>query len=245
VPGTIRPRYAPATTIARSLPGRRPRARSPSFLTRWPDFWSRIAPSANAGAGLRRPALSGSDANDGERGGGSGVERGFEADGAEAREVLHPSYISAKRAVAAGYRAVINKRMSRTEFWNAWESSETAGIFVSGHANPATGAWRAPDRYSSSVIRPEHAKYHTPGMNLRFLILAQCGSGRAQATNTWLSYLGEGAKYVRWGQYNYNSDVIDFLNTENGTFGRWWDLRDSHRGTNPNWEFDDYLNFAK
>ncbi len=136
-------------------------------------------------------------------------------------------------AAAAGFKVVYDKAGTREDFFNAIYDSTCTGIYWSGHGYMNGNVQTSDGR----TVRPEDVDTSRRSPNIKYLILAACGSGKGQ--ERWKSVLGEQCEFEGWVEITTTSETRDF--TSGGLLDSWA----SHKGINPDKEMRDYVQQAQ
>jgi hypothetical protein len=136
-------------------------------------------------------------------------------------------------AAARGFKVVYDKAGSQAEFFDAVYDAQCYGIYWSGHGY-VNGNIQSSD---GKVIRPEDVDETKRSKNIRYLILAACGSGLG--VKRWQKVMGSQCQFEGWVDLTYTSETKDF------TSSSWLDSWASHKGMNSDKELQDYINDAE
>lgn len=137
------------------------------------------------------------------------------------------------RAATSGFQVTYDKAGTRSEFLDALYDPSCYGIYWSGHGY-MDGSVQSSD---GKVIRPEDVDKSRRSGNIRYLILAACGSGLA--AENWKKALGPQCQFEGWVKVTTTSETRDF--TSKAWIG---DSLFSHGGMNPGMELGDYIKAA-
>jgi len=132
-----------------------------------------------------------------------------------------------------GFKVVYDKAGTKKEFLEAINDSDSYGIYWSGHGY-MNGDIQSTD---GKVISPSDIDKTKRSSNLKFLILAACGSGKA--ASKWKKALPNSALFEGWKNTTNISETNDFTST--AFIG---DSLISHKGMTPDKELIDYINYA-
>ena len=136
-------------------------------------------------------------------------------------------------AAATGFKVVYDKAGTREDFFNAIYDSTCVGLYWSGHGYMNGNVQSSDGR----TIRPEDVDTKRRAPNIKYLILAACGSGTGQ--ERWKSVLGEQCQFEGWVEITTTSETRDF------TSSRALDSWASHKGLQPDKELRDYVQHAQ
>ncbi|MCF2147960.1 DUF4157 domain-containing protein [Desmonostoc muscorum LEGE 12446] len=139
-------------------------------------------------------------------------------------------------AARSGFTVVYDLEGTAGNFAEAIFNPSTYGIYWSGHGDMQGNIWTS----DNILIRPEmisrdrHGGQVSP--NLRYFILAACGS--AQAQQAWQLALPQGCQFEGWLNLTSNREGVDF------TDSAWSEDLDQlfpHGGLHPDRELRDYI----
>lgn len=157
---------------------------------------------------------------------------------ARAREAPHIAD-DVVAAAARGFHVVYDEAGTLLDFGNALYDPNCYGIYWSGHGGATeegqlTGRiWTSDDQtFGADNVNPDRVS-----PNLRFLILAACGSG--VTARQWQRVLPAQCRFEGWEQLTTSSEGVDFTST--ALVGDSWV---SHGGMHPDLELPDYINYA-
>ncbi len=139
-------------------------------------------------------------------------------------------------AARSGFTVVYDLEGTGGNFVEAIFNPATYGIYWSSHGDMEGNIW-ASDNF---LIRPEHISANSHGRqispNLRYFILAACGSARSAAA--WQRVLPQGCQFEGWLNLTSDREGIDFTDS---ALSEELDQFFPHRGLHPDRELRDYI----